>query len=109
MKTRKLHIVFDGPPSHEAGRFVEVETPDGKGVNYGEWKHRDDGFWVLEIDAVEPGADDAGTQIAQLAEFIMKEVPGEPSQSQGAVDTAIRIIRRFLAERNAIPEDSDGR
>ena len=50
MKTRKLHIVFDGPPSHEAGRFVEVETPDGKGVNYGKWKHRDDGFWVLEID-----------------------------------------------------------
>ena len=35
----------------------------------------------------------AEQQIDRLARFIMEEVPGEPSQSQGAVDTAIRIIR----------------
>jgi hypothetical protein len=35
-------------------------------------------------------------QIDRLATFIMDEVPGEPSQSQGAVDTAIRIIRTAL-------------
>ena len=32
-------------------------------------------------------------QIEVLANFIMAEVPGEPSQSQGAVGTAIRIIK----------------
>ena len=31
-------------------------------------------------------------QIDQLANFIIAEIPGEPSQSQGAVDTAIRIM-----------------
>jgi len=36
------------------------------------------------------------SQIDRLANFIMKEVPGEPSQSQGSVDTAIRIIRELL-------------
>ena len=35
-----------------------------------------------------------GEQIDKLAKFIMAEVPGEPSQSEGAIDTAIRIIRR---------------
>jgi hypothetical protein len=39
----------------------------------------------------------ADVQIARLARFIMEEVPGEPSQSEGAVECAIRIIREFLA------------
>lgn len=38
-------------------------------------------------------------QIGNLAQFIMDNVPGEPSQSQGAVDTAIRVIRK-LQEQN---------
>lgn len=32
-------------------------------------------------------------QIEKLADFIMNEIPGEPSQSEGAVDTAIRLLR----------------
>lgn len=44
-----LHIVFDGPPGPEAGRFVEVETPDGRSVNAGEWHQRPDGYWELRI------------------------------------------------------------
>lgn len=39
-------------------------------------------------------------QIDRLAKFIMDDVPGEPSQSQGAVDAAIRIIAH-LQEENA--------
>lgn len=42
-----VFVVFDGPPSHESGRFVEVETADGKGVGVGEWKKREDGLWTL--------------------------------------------------------------
>lgn len=37
-------------------------------------------------------------QIARLAEFIMMNVPGEPSQSQSAVDTAIRIMGEQQSE-----------
>jgi hypothetical protein len=44
-----INIIFDGPPSHDAGRFVEVETDDGRSVNVGEWKERPDGLWALRI------------------------------------------------------------
>ncbi len=49
-----VHIVFDGPPSHESGRFIEVETPDGKGLRFGEWVKRDDGYWALVIPLNNP-------------------------------------------------------
>ena len=42
-----IHIVFDGPPGHEPGRFVEVEDANGISIKFGEWKHRDDGYWAL--------------------------------------------------------------
>lgn len=41
------------------------------------------------------------SQIDRLASFIMADVPGEPSQSEGAVDTAIRIMRTRQSEPNA--------
>ncbi|MCC6970453.1 MAG: hypothetical protein IT434_09550 [Phycisphaerales bacterium] len=44
-----LDVVFDGPPGHEPGRFVEVEDPDGRSVNAGEWIDRGDGLWALRI------------------------------------------------------------
>ena len=47
--TKYLDIVFDGPPSHESGRFVEVENDKGESVKFGEWVHRPDGFWVLRF------------------------------------------------------------
>ena len=34
-------------------------------------------------------------QIDKLAKFIMGNVPGEPSRSEGAIDCAIRIIREL--------------
>lgn len=44
-----VDIVFDGPPSHKSGRFVEVENDRGASIKFGEWVHRDDGFWALRI------------------------------------------------------------
>lgn len=35
-------------------------------------------------------------QIEKLSNFILNEVPDEPSENEGAVDTAIRLIRRYL-------------
>lgn len=46
---RYIDVVFDGPPSHESGRFVEVEDPSGRSVNAGEWIDRGDGLWALRI------------------------------------------------------------
>ena len=43
----QIHIVFDGPPGPESGRFVEVETPSGRSIRAGIWKKRRDGYWVL--------------------------------------------------------------
>lgn len=42
-----LFVIFDGPPSHESGRFVEVETADGRSVSAGEWRERAAGLWSL--------------------------------------------------------------
>ena len=47
---KTVDIVFDGPPSHESGRFVEVEDMDGKSVNIGEWIERPDGYWCLRLE-----------------------------------------------------------
>ena len=30
-----INIIFDGPPSHNSGRFVEVETDSGKSIHKG--------------------------------------------------------------------------
>ncbi len=48
----EIDIVFDGPPGHIAGRFVEVENQDGHSISVGEWIERDDGYWVLRIETV---------------------------------------------------------
>jgi len=44
-----IDIVFDGPPGHIAGRFVEVENLEGISISVGEWIHRNDGYWVLRL------------------------------------------------------------
>lgn len=49
VKRYYVDIVFDGPPGHIPGRFVEVENQDGAGINFGEWVHREDGYWVLRF------------------------------------------------------------
>ena len=50
-----VDFVFDGPPGPESGRFIEVETADGASVSVGEWIKRDDGYWVLRVDAFVRG------------------------------------------------------
>lgn len=46
---RFIDILFDGPPSHESGRFVEIENENGESVKAGEWIDRGDGYWALRI------------------------------------------------------------
>lgn len=44
-----IDIVFDGPPGHCSGRFVEVEDAAGKSIRFGQWVERADGHWALRI------------------------------------------------------------
>lgn len=47
---KEIRILFDGPPNHESGRFVEVEDESGKSIRVGEWRERHDGLWELVLD-----------------------------------------------------------
>lgn len=49
------------------------------------------------------------SQVNRLAEFIMAEVPGEPSQSEGAIDTAIRIITSLRDTNKALTAEFNGK
>ena len=51
----RVDIVFDGPPGHEAGRFVEVEDMAGRSVHVGEWVDRGNGTWALRLVIAEGG------------------------------------------------------
>ena len=42
----EVFVVFGGPPENESGRFVEVETADGKSVCAGSWEEKN-GLWYL--------------------------------------------------------------
>lgn len=61
--TTFVDIVFDGPPGPEAGRFVEVENDKGESITLGNWRQRDDGYWVLRIYKGHTHA--AGTMIGK--------------------------------------------
>jgi len=54
--TKKLTILFDGPPSHVSPRFIEVEDGEGRSFNAGDWVERADGLWELQIDAAKVAA-----------------------------------------------------
>lgn len=43
------HIVFDGFPSPDGPRFIEVENDEGKSINAGTWAKRPDGLCALVL------------------------------------------------------------
>ena len=49
--TEKIRIVFDGPPGHLAGRFIEAENEKGESIS-GKWVHegiKEERKWYLEF------------------------------------------------------------
>ena len=46
----EIDILFDGPPGHDSGRFVEAEV-NGHSTGEGKWFQRGD-YWVLRFKAV---------------------------------------------------------
>jgi NTP pyrophosphatase (non-canonical NTP hydrolase) len=65
-----IDIVFDGPPSHESGRFVEVENEHGASINAGEWIQTPldgaSGWWRLRLK-VAPSLNNLAVGINQIA------------------------------------------
>jgi len=54
----------------------------------------------IGLDGAYPGTvpfESLESQVQRLAAYVLAEVPGEPSQSQGAVDTIIRLHRELTA------------
>lgn len=51
---------------------------------------------ALEAAKIEVVDESLQTQVDRLANFIMAEIDGEPSRNEGAVDTAIRLLRRTV-------------
>lgn len=46
---KAINIIFDGPPAHKSGRFIEIETDKGESLKIGEWIDKGDGLWALRI------------------------------------------------------------
>lgn len=72
-----IDIVFDGPPDHDSGRFVEVEDAQGRSIRVGSWMDRGDGFWVLRLPdhraltaagSSAPPRCDCGAKLSQCAD-----------------------------------------
>jgi hypothetical protein len=68
-----IDIVFDGPPSHESGRFVEVEDAEGKSISVGEWIDRGNGLWALRLPF-----DNSRQPAAQPGDVFAFEYPNTP-------------------------------
>ncbi|KKM05693.1 hypothetical protein LCGC14_1751510 [marine sediment metagenome] len=69
--SKPIEIVFDGPPSHESGRFVEVEQ-GGKSIKFGEWRDGKDGFWYLVLPKLYSGTDALIAENERLRKMFLK-------------------------------------
>ena len=91
LKEALLELKNKGNPENNP---TEKEIELGKAQEWA-WNNCVDRAYELVEQLEEP---EAYSQIDKLAKFIMSEVEGEPSQSQGAVDAAIRIIRSYQSQ-----------
>lgn len=72
-----LDIIFDGPPGHAAGRFVEAEI-NGKSVKVGEWQSLTKPLWALKIshkDLPHPALHASAPHSCKCADCTMDNEP----------------------------------
>jgi len=53
MGYQNIKVIFDGPPAHKSGRFIETEREDGSSIKVGEWKDLEDGTWALCLRVID--------------------------------------------------------
>lgn len=113
-KTAFIDIVFDGPPSHKAAGFVEIENHDRKSVNMGEWLDRDDGQAVLRLP-LQRGTwalREAGEAIRNLREHQrqLDDAGVEVAVSRQALDetlAAFKTVLQAVDDRAAVMFDGE--
>jgi hypothetical protein len=49
-----INIMFDGSPSHQSARFVEIQDAAGKSIQFGKLVQRAGGFWALRFNVSKP-------------------------------------------------------
>lgn len=120
-----IDIVFDGPPSHESGRFVEVEDERGYSVSVGQWIDRGNGLWALRLprpttDTVERAAvwleaqkDDALARYAgDMPDTIVIDLATRlralPSAGGGEVEKLLARVSELEAVLRDIVATDDG-
>jgi len=94
-----IDIVFDGPPSRESGRFVEVEDAAGKSIKAGQWIKRGDGYWALRLPQAGPLVD---LLEAACARVELANAEGNPILS-GWLPDARRAIAQAKAAGIKVP------
>ena len=80
--------IIDKLRIEEVTSLSQLSKDWANSIPYG--SHED--LTIKEI--LEPQSESLKSQIDRLARFILEEIPGEPSQDQGAVDAAIRIMKQ---------------
>lgn len=86
-------IVFDGPPEHESGRFVEVER-DGASIGFGRWVEHG-AFWYL---AIQEELDAAGGKSSGPGEEPDKSL-GKASEPEMTLDEARAVAQKPVDEK----------
>ena len=95
-------MIFDGPPSHESGRFVEVENERGESVKVGEWRRLPDGLWSLGPLYAAPIAQTADARDAARWRAFRELVKSDHLRAQGLVWDSKPSRKRFDALVDAV-------
>lgn len=101
-----IDIVFDGPPSRESGRFVEVEDTQGRSFNAGEWIDRGNGLWALRIARSPAQADARGGLTRHEISEAIRNVIDFPDLKNGE-KSLLEELTGLLAAHPCQPEPRD--
>lgn len=96
----RVHVIFDGPPGPESGRFVEVEDDRGNSIRAGEWSKRRDGLWVLSLDATVAEADKPSAAGGTLTQEALEDMRAAFSDAldRSEVFAVVRDLRGLAAQ-----------
>lgn len=101
-----LVIRFDGPPEHEAGRFVECEL-DGSSVSLGEWK-QDGDYWVLVMPKViEIAFRSISEGKIDSSKTVYDRVVELENELRESMDCIESLSKQFLAEKTTLQKRFD--
>lgn len=101
------HSSSDAP--YPVGETATYPTDDGIALDDGDapgLPHGDEpAEETLARRLAHEGDEALDEQVGRLADWIMENVDGEPSQSQGAVDTAIRLLDAWQRQIEALRDE----